>query len=356
MSKSISHVKHLRKQEGVFAINVLRLGADVPDGNTVTIGSRVYECDDQAKTNIASGRVRVSIFNGYANATLNFNQSQNVADGNTVTVRAKTYTFRAALTNVDGYVKIGATIARSIYNLVAAMNVGNDDLYGPPNNYGALNDAGEGAGVDYAAAMTQNAAGIESGYGGDFDLQIAHRAGGAVGSTVALAATLVGGASWAEGNFLSNVPHPTADQFATSVAAAFNSDPDGPVWAEKISGTEVLVWSRRDGDVRLTCSSAFSSGSNFWESATLMGGIGEREGLMLVGAVRRVATATEATLGRLHAAFGFEPTGALVRWTNAAGVTLPFDGSIVLSGRRATITKGATLFVAGQIFHLLVFK
>ncbi len=337
-------------------MNVLRLGADVLDGNMLTIGQRVYECDDHAQPNIVSGRVRVAVFNGYANATLFFGGLQNVADGNTVTVGTKIYTFRAVLTNVDGCVKIGSTIARSIYNLVAAMNVGNTDLYGPPNNYGALNDVGEGAGVAYATAMMPNAAGIEAGYGGDFDLMIAHRAGGASGNTIALAATITGGGSWAEGNFLSQVPHPTAGQFATPVTAAMNSDSDGPVWAEMISGSEVLVWSRRNGDVRLNCTSNFSSGSNFWEAATLVGGIGERDGLMLVGAIRRVVTTQEATQGRLHAVFGFQPNGALVRWTNAAGITLPFDGSIALSGRRSTVTKGATSFVAGQIFHLSVFN
>lgn len=60
----------------------------------------------------------------------------NVANGDTVTIAGKVYTFQTVLTNVDGNVLIGASAAASLQNLLAAINVG------------------AGAGASYAAAMT----------------------------------------------------------------------------------------------------------------------------------------------------------------------------------------------------------
>lgn len=54
----------------------------------------------------------------------------------TVTIGAKTYTFQDTLTNVNGNVKIGASLSATISNLIAAVNLGS------------------GSGTAYAAAMT----------------------------------------------------------------------------------------------------------------------------------------------------------------------------------------------------------
>ncbi len=354
--KLLSELRDWHAASGALAFNVLRLTAAVPAGNTLTIGNRIYECDDQVASAVATGHVRVPVFNGHANATLNFDDSQNVADGNTVTVGTKVYTFKTTLANVDGYVAIGPTLERSIYNLVAAMNVGNADLYEPPANYGALNDVGEGAGVAYAAAMTPNAAGIEAMYGGDFDLQIAHRAGGTAGNSIALAETLVGSGAWAEGNQVDAVATPTADQFATALVTALNRDPGGPVWAERLSATEVLVWSRRPGDVRSVCEAAFTQGGNGWDQATLGGGMPAQDALRAVCGVVRTPTALEITRQRLHFVFGFEPHGVVLQVRSSAGVPVAFDGVVTLSGRRVTVTAATVALAAGQVFQVLVFQ
>jgi len=57
-------------------------------------------------------------------------------DGDTFTLSGKTYTYEASLTNVDGNINIGGSLAQAKLNLVAALN-----LTGTP-------------GTDYAAAMT----------------------------------------------------------------------------------------------------------------------------------------------------------------------------------------------------------
>jgi hypothetical protein len=60
----------------------------------------------------------------------------NLADTETVTIGANVYTFQTTLTNVAGHVHLGATLADSLSNLVAAIT------------------AGAGSGTDYAAATT----------------------------------------------------------------------------------------------------------------------------------------------------------------------------------------------------------
>lgn len=60
------------------------------------------------------------------------------ANGETVTIGSKVYTYQTVLTDVDGNVLIGATMADSIANLAAAINLG------------------AGSGVAYAASTTAN--------------------------------------------------------------------------------------------------------------------------------------------------------------------------------------------------------
>jgi len=90
-------------------------------------------------------RVLVEVFNPndvpvgtQANGTLT--ATANFANGETVTTGTKTYTFQTVLTNVDGNVLIGASLAASLTNLANAISLG------------------AGAGVDYATATTANAA------------------------------------------------------------------------------------------------------------------------------------------------------------------------------------------------------
>lgn len=61
---------------------------------------------------------------------------QNAANNETVTIAGKVYTYKSALTNTDGFVKIGANAAATLDNLRAAINLGT------------------GAGTKYAAATT----------------------------------------------------------------------------------------------------------------------------------------------------------------------------------------------------------
>lgn len=79
-----------------------------------------------------------------ASQTLTLDDALEATDGETIVIGSKTYTFQATLTDVDGNVHIGADVAGTVSNLVAAIN---------------LSDEGESAtsaGTDYAASMTRN--------------------------------------------------------------------------------------------------------------------------------------------------------------------------------------------------------
>ena len=101
----------------------------------------------------------------------------NVADGDTVTIGGKVYTFQATLTNADGRVHVGASAAASITNL-----------------YNAINAAGGTSGTDYAAATTAHPT-VAATASTAATLTVSARAPGAGGNAIALVETSAN-ASW----------------------------------------------------------------------------------------------------------------------------------------------------------------
>jgi hypothetical protein len=109
------------------------------DGETVTVGTRVYELDTHSGAgSVTPGNVRVDVSGGStvkSQGTLNFNSLP--LNTETVTIDGKAYTFEDVLTEVDGHVLIAAAdIPGTIDNLVAAITLG------------------AGGGTNYAAATT----------------------------------------------------------------------------------------------------------------------------------------------------------------------------------------------------------
>lgn len=99
------------------------------------------------------------------------------ANAQTVTIDGKVYTFQTVLTDVDGHVLIGAVLADSIANLVAAINLG------------------AGAGTAYAASTVAHPT-VTASLGVGSSLQATAQLGGPSGNSIAVSTT-VGGASWA---------------------------------------------------------------------------------------------------------------------------------------------------------------
>lgn len=112
-----------------------------------------------------------------ASGTLTFSGG-NAIDTQTVTINGKTYTFQDTLTNVNGNVKVGATVADSITNLVAAINLTS------------------GAGTKYAAAMTAHTT-VTAVDGAGTTVVVTANTAGTAGNAYATTDTLTN-ASWAD--------------------------------------------------------------------------------------------------------------------------------------------------------------
>lgn len=76
----------------------------------------------------------------FAESFYTFDADAEIANGETVVIAGKTYTFQDTLTDSDGNVHIGSDRAETIANLVGAVNL----------------DGSATAGTDYAASMTKN--------------------------------------------------------------------------------------------------------------------------------------------------------------------------------------------------------
>ncbi len=113
---------YLRAQDLASVLDLLQDAMDQSSNMTVV------------DSGVASATVRSFQDGVQSTGTLTFTGL--AVDTQTVTIDGKVYTFQDTLTNVDGNVKIGASAAACVANLVAAINLG------------------AGAGTAYAAAMT----------------------------------------------------------------------------------------------------------------------------------------------------------------------------------------------------------
>lgn len=127
--------EHLAKNRIVFEFE--------NDGSTPATIDKVgaYSIDEQT----ISGTI--TDVEGAVAASVVLTLEDNPADGETVTLNGKTYTFKETLTNTDGYVLIGPTPEMSAENLVAAVNLG----------YGSPHYTTNPVGTVFAAATTLHA-------------------------------------------------------------------------------------------------------------------------------------------------------------------------------------------------------
>jgi hypothetical protein len=95
------------------------------------------------------------------------------ANGETVTIGGKVYTFQTVLTNLDGNVLIGASIATAMANLAAAINLA------------------AGAGTTYAAATTLHP--TVSAVGGASTVVLTAKSDGVAGNSIDTTETLTNG-------------------------------------------------------------------------------------------------------------------------------------------------------------------
>jgi hypothetical protein len=173
----------------------------------------------------------------------------NLQDGDQVLIDAKTYTFQATLTNVDGNVHIGATASDTIDNLINAIKLG------------------PGAGTDYATAMTLHpTVRGEAGAGDTMDAYA--KVGGTAGNSIATTDPTDGGGnmSWGAATMSGGTDNPAAQK-----VWVYNQTVTGDVL--EASGVEILtVRGIRPGWMTLSPSSAYADGALIGQDPSAMGG------------------------------------------------------------------------------------
>jgi hypothetical protein len=113
----------------------------------------------------------------FANQTLT-NAGADFANADTVVIGNKTYTLQAALTNVDGNVKIGASAAATLTNL-----------------FNAINAVGGVPGTDYATAMTPHTQ-VKATNPTATTVKVTALVPGTEANTLGTTKTSAGGAAW----------------------------------------------------------------------------------------------------------------------------------------------------------------
>jgi hypothetical protein len=170
---------------------------DVVEGDRHAVGDVTVE---PTRTNYAN-RVIVQ-FTSMAIAAYAFlSADQNFADGETVVVGSKTYTYQATLTDADGHLAIGTSASISINTLLAAINL---------------------SGGAYAASMTKHSQVYASG-GSQAVIQVTAVAAGASGNSIGVSTTGAHARWYGEGSSPLTALAQGADAALTSTAIAENT-------------------------------------------------------------------------------------------------------------------------------------
>ncbi len=297
----------------VPSMNVLRLASAVAEGETMTVGSHVFEFDYDGS--VTAGRLKIDL-SGAAGAaagtsTLTSNNT-NVTDGDTVTIGSTVYRFKNTMSQAYD-VKIGADADASLLNLIRAINgsgtVGTDWFVGT-----AVHPT-----VSAATSVTSHAFLITSKAKGTAQNAIA---------TTDTATTL----SWT-GSTLANGADATGDQAATIIAAQAGTLQSSYAF-ERPGANEVLVRSKTSQT--FPCTETLAGSNNAWAVATSYGGADASERSNQI--FSRVPNAAEVAIGRMHFPVGFTPVAALaaVRVTST-GVIKAHDGALILAAGRVTL-------------------
>lgn len=297
-----------RVYSGSRAHNVLAVAAVVADGETVTIGSDVFEADTNAA--ITAGRIRVDISAGGTKASQTLtSDNTNVANGDTVTIDTKVYTFKTALTPAEGEVLIGASADASLLNLIRAIN--HSGTPGTDYQCAAVHPT-----VTAATSVTSHAFLVTAVYTGTGPNAIA---------TTETSAHLSWGATT-----LASGANPTGAQFVTALVLAINSGNTQKLKAVAGSTNECVIYTQAAGPFTFACTETLAGSGNAWAAAAMYGGKGQTFPARWQSS--RSPNAQEVTDGNMYFAFPFPPTMARIAIRTSAGVIKTWDGVLSITG------------------------
>ena len=321
--KPLSIVKGNQARAAALSVGTLRVASAVKDGETVTIGTTVFEADTDDV--VTAGRVAVDLTDSAtaAAATGTLTLADNAAADETVVIGDRTYTFKATLTAAN-QVKVGATASDSIDNLIAAIN-------------GAA-----GAGTTYGTGTVAHALVTAAAGAGD-TMVVTAKTKGTAGNSIASTETM-GDGSWGAANLAGGVD-PTASEFTTAFTAAVNSAGIG-IAAVRATANAVVIYASKIDQLTASATTETLSGSNnAWSAATLARNVAEEQAAGVVIS-SRVPNATEIAVQTMSFVFTFEPAAVVVQIRTSAGALKAWDGAVVVSDNVVTLNSSGSTDIA----------
>lgn len=231
------------------ATGTLTISGVVAHGQTVTVGSRVYEFVAGAAAQ--TGRVAANIAASMTAAQGTLTVDTQPTAGDTMTIGSRTYVFVANGTaDNPGEISVGTNLATAQTNIRAAIN-GTDNV----------NTANASV---TCAAFSANAAVLTAIIEGTVGNSIVTTETFAAGTNVFDAATL--GTTTAGTNC-------SAANAVTALVAAINGDASATVTAADGAGDTVVVTAKTAGSAANSTATTETMANGVWGSATLTGGV-----------------------------------------------------------------------------------
>lgn len=302
--------------------NFLRIASATKNGETFTIGSKVFEIWTGGA--LTAGRVAADLTAAAtaAAATLTGTFAANLTAADTITIAGVVYTARATATGVANEFVIGATLTDTRNNLVTAA-AGHATVTVTASSTNAIVATAKAKGTNGNALAVAEAA--------------------AQFSWAGAAVALAGGVD------------PTAAESITGIVAAINANAAGVRATAATGGVHVV--DSDGGNSAIACTETLAGTNNAWENATTVGStspVASGRGLIPV-LVSRQPSALEVTLGVMRIPLGFTPRAYLVNVVASTGIVKAWGGVRAVAGEVITLTNNGTVdFAATDTVNVFV--
>lgn len=336
MSKTLSAVSALMDNAARPSMNSLRVASAVKNGETITIGTTVFEIWTGGP--LTAGRVAIDLSAAptAAAAALVYTFAANPSAADTVTIDGVVYTYRATVGTTANEVLIGATLTNTRDNLLAAIT------------------GGAGAGTVYGSATVANPR-VTATANSTNAINAIARAKGTNGNSIAVAEA---GAqtSWAGGaTALTGGVDPTAAEAIPAIISGVNGAQSG-MRASAGGANDILFVSSNGTNNLLPMTETMAGANNAFAAATAYGGSTPKEDTVPFSlVVQRAAVQQEVDLGAMRFPFNSVPTFALAVLRTSAGAFKAWDGVTTISGNTVVVDNaGSSDWAAGDLMSLIV--
>ncbi len=335
MNRPLSAIDDLRTAAARPSMNVLRVASAVKNGETITIGTTVFEVWTGGPLTDGRTAIDLSAAPTAAAAALVYTFAANPTAADTVTIDGVVYTYRASVATTANEILIGATLTDTRNNLVAAIN----GAAGGGSTYGSATVANPRVG---ATASSTNA------------VTAAARAKGTNGNAYAVAES-GSQTSWAGGAVaLTGGVDPTAAEAIPAIVLAVNSTTSG-MRASTGGANDILFVSSSGSGASVAMTETLAGANNAFAASASYGGSGKDSTLPITDLIQRAALQAEVDLGAMRFPLNYTPVFAIGVVRTSAGVFKPWDGACTISGNTVVCDiSGSSDFAAGDLVTVIV--